>query len=155
MTVETVLREKGRVVFSTHPEALLGDIVRCFSRNRAGSLMVIDKSGRVVGVLSERDVVNALGEHGAAVLTSPVSAVMAKAKLKCRPHDSIARALELMGRSKTRYLPVVESGRLVGVISMADLVAAQLHEAQADNEWMMEYISGDYSISYEAAADLV
>ena len=149
MTVEAVLKNKGNAVFMTTPDAVIGDVVPRFKRNKAGSLIVIDHAGKVAGVLTERDIVNTLGEKGADILALQVSAVMTKAKLKCRPEDSIARALEIMGRSKTRYLPVVTSGRLIGVISMTDLVSAKLEEVQADNDWMMEYISGDYSIAYE------
>ena len=149
MTIGLVLRDKGSAVYTVSPNSSVGEIVTNFSRNNVGSLMVVDGGKRVVGVLTEKNIVRALGEHGADSLTLPVSAVMMKAKFKCYPQDTITRALEIMSRSKSRYLPVVKSGRLIGVISMSDLTATQLRDTQADNEWMLEYISGEYSIIYD------
>ena len=149
MTVEAVLKRKGGSIFTTTPDELIGGVVCRFKKNKAGSLMVIDRDGKLVGMLTERDVVYALGDHGTDILSQPVSAIMVKAKLRCHLHDTVARALELMGRSKTRYIPVVEKNRLLGVISILDLIEQKLSETEDDANWMMEYISGDYSISYE------
>ena len=148
MTIETILKNKPNVVFTTTPDTFLGDIVGTFSRNEAGSLLVVDHSDMLVGVLTERDTLRALGEQGAAALALPVSAAMARVKFRCRPQDTIARALELMRQGRTRYLPVAENGRLIGVISMSDMITARLRQEQEDNDWMREYICADYSISY-------
>ena len=151
MTVESVLKRKGGVIFATTPEALIADVVGRFKKNKAGSLMVISQEGKLVGILTERDLIYALGDQGTKVLELPVLAIMAKTKLRCHLHDTVARALELMGRSKTRYLPVVEKNRLLGVISLLDLIEEKLSETEDDANWMKEYIAGDYSISYDNA----
>lgn len=149
MTVESVLKNKPNVVFTTSPDTIIGDIVGAFGQNEAGSLMVVDHSDIVVGVLTERNISTVLGLRGAAALSLPVSEVMAGVKFRCRPQDTLTLALELMARGKTRYLPVTKNGRLVGVISVSDLIMAQLTEKQDDNTWMREYICADYSISYK------
>ena len=151
MTVESVLKRKGGAIFTTTPEDIVGDIVGRFKKNKAGSLMVIDHAGKLVGILTERDVIYALGDQGPDMLSLPVSEIMVKAKLRCHLHDTVARALELMGRSKTRYLPVVGKNHLLGVISILDLVEHRLSETEDDAHWMIKYITGDYSISYDNA----
>ena len=150
MTIANVLEKKGSAIFSVSPDAVVSSIIKWFSTNKAGSLLVIDPKGKVLGFLTERDIIKALGEIGATTLEARVSELMTKASYKCKPEDTIARALEIMGRKKTRYLPVVEGGKLVGVVSMIDLVEAKMGEIQADADWMMEYISGDYSITYDS-----
>ena len=150
MTIANVLDKKGLAIFSVPPDAVVSSIIKRFSENKAGSLLVIDAKGKVLGFLTERDIIKALGEIGAKALGGCVSELMTKANYKCKPQDTIARALEIMGRKKTRYLPVVDGGKLVGVISMVDLVEAKMEVIQADADWMMEYISGDYSITYDS-----
>ncbi|MEI7608894.1 MAG: CBS domain-containing protein [Rhodospirillaceae bacterium] len=150
MTIAHVLEKKGKAIYSVSPDAIISSIIIQYSKNRAGSLLVIDERGRVLGFLTERDIIKSLGAIGAKTLEARVSDLMTKANYKCSPQDSIARALEIMGRKKTRYLPVVERARLIGVISMVDLVEAKMDLIQADAEWMMEYISGDYCITYDS-----
>ena len=149
MTIDAILKKKRDVVFTASPDDVIGDILGVFSRNEAGSLLVIDRSDMLVGVLTERDILTVLGKRGAAALALSVSAVMAKVRFRCRPQDTVARALELMSRGRTRYLPVAENGRLVGVVSMSDMITARLHKEQEDNDWMRDYICADYSISYK------
>lgn len=149
MTVEAVLKRKRNVVFTTLSDTPIGDVVGNFGRNEAGSLLVIDQSDLVVGLLTERAILTALGDQGPAALSLPVSAVMAMVRFRCRPQDTLARAQELMTRGATQYLPVVENGRLVGIISLTDMMAAKFNDERDDNEWMREYICSDYSISYE------
>jgi len=149
MTVETILKQKRDVVFTTVSDMVISDIVGSFNCNEAGSLIVIDHAGLMVGLLTERDILTALGNLGASALALPVSEVMEKIQYRCRPQDTLVRARELMIRGKTRYLPVAKDGRLVGVISMTDMMAAKYHEEHDDNEWMREYICANYSISYD------
>ena len=150
MTIANVLEKKGSAIFSVRPDAVVSSIIKRFPATKAGSLLVADANGKVLGFLTERDIIKALGDIGADVLGVRVSELMAKATYRCKPQDSVARALEIMGRKKTRYLPVVDSGKLVGVISMVDLVDAKMEEMQTDADWMLEYICGDYSITYDS-----
>ena len=148
MTIGSVIKEKGVAVFSTSPDAVIGEIIKNFAANKAGSLMVIDRSGLVIGLLTERDIVQSLGELGAETLSLHVSSVMTKLRIRCSPDDTVSRALELMARGKTRYLPVVDNGCLSGVVSIVDLVEWQNKSVVEDNDWMKGYMSSDYCISY-------
>src|SRR6202022_2896539 len=112
---------------------------RILSERRIGAVLVMQK-GRIEGILSERDVVRVLGERGAAVLDEPVSSVMTRKVVSCRQSDTIAGIMEMMTLGKFRHLPVVEDGKVVGLISIGDIVKRRVQEFEMEQEARREYI---------------
>lgn len=139
MTVRAILESKGRHVHSIEPDAKLSYAVSTLSQRRIGAVLVMS-STRVEGILSERDVVRALSERGAAALDIPVSAVMTREVVSCQPNDTVAVIMEAMTRGKFRHLPVMENDRLVGLISIGDVVKSRLTEYESEQRALHDYI---------------
>jgi CBS domain-containing protein len=139
MTVGAILDSKGHQVESVDTEVRLSAAIKILAERRIGALLVMSQ-GRLEGILSERDVVRVLGDHGAAALDEPVSAVMTRKVVSCRPSDTVAAIMETMTVGKFRHLPVIDDGRVVGVISIGDIVKWRLGEYEAEQEAMRDYI---------------
>lgn len=139
MTVRAILSSKGHQVVSVEPDAKLSAAVKIMSEQRIGSVLVMNGT-RIEGILSERDIVCVLCERGAGVLDEPVSAVMTRKVISCRPSDSVAALMEVMTSEKMRHLPVVENDRLVGLVSIGDVVKLRVMEYEAEQEALRDYI---------------
>ncbi|MDU6139102.1 CBS domain-containing protein, partial [Bradyrhizobium sp.] len=121
MTVRAILDIKGHQVESVEPQTTLADAAKLLADRKIGAVLVMSGS-RMEGILSERDIVRSLGERGAAVLTEPVSGVMTRRVVSCRPADTVASIMETMTTGKFRHLPVIDGGLVVGLISIGDVV---------------------------------
>src|SRR5918995_313208 len=142
MKVEAVLAVKGREVASTNPSATLATVAQRLRLERIGSLVVLDE-GKVVGMISERDVVHAFAAHRAEASEIKVADVMTRELVTCRPEDSLTRVLGLMTRHRVRHLPVLEGGRLAGLISIGDAVKHRLDELELEAAVLRDaYIAG-------------
>jgi CBS domain-containing protein len=139
MTVRAILSSKGHQVVSVEPDAKLSAAVKIMSEQRIGSVLVMNGT-RIEGILSERDIVCVLCERGADVLDEPVSVVMTRKIISCRPSDSVAALMEVMTSEKIRHLPVVENDRLVGLVSIGDVVKLRVQEYEAEQEALRDYI---------------
>ena len=139
MTVRAILDYKGHQIQSVEPEAKLSAAVKVLGERKIGAVLVMSK-GRIEGILSERDIVRVLAERGASVLDEPVSAVMTRKVVSCRQNDTVAAIMEMMTTGKFRHLPVVEEGRVVGLISIGDIVKWRVHEYETEQEALREYI---------------
>jgi CBS domain-containing protein len=139
MTVRAILDSKGHQIESVEPDARLSAAIRTLAERKIGAVLVLSQ-GRIEGILSERDIVRALGERGAAVLDEPVSAVMTRKVVSCRQADTVAAIMEMMTSGKFRHLPVVEDDRVVGLISIGDIVKWRVGEYEAEQEALREYI---------------
>jgi CBS domain-containing protein len=139
MTVRSILDSKGHQVLSVEPDAKLGAAVKILGEKRIGAVLVMNQ-GRIEGILSERDIVRALGERGAGVLEEPVSAVMTSKVVSCRQSDTVAGIMEMMTLGKFRHLPVVEESKVVGLISIGDIVKRRVQEYEAEQEALQNYI---------------
>jgi CBS domain-containing protein len=139
MTVRAILDTKGHQIESVEPDARLSVAIKTLAERKIGAVLVISQ-GRIEGILSERDIVRVLGERGAAVLDEPVSAVMTRKVVSCRQADTVAAIMEMMTSGKFRHLPVVEDGRVVGLISIGDIVKWRVREYEAEQEALREYI---------------
>lgn len=106
---------------------------------RIGALLVMSRK-KIHGILSERDVVRVLGAQGAAVLEQPVSAVMTRKVIHCRPSDTVGAIMEVMTSGKFRHLPVIDDGDLVGLISIGDIVKWRLREFENEQQALQDYI---------------
>lgn len=139
MLVAEILKDKGGEVFSIAPDITLADACAELDSRRVGALIVCD-GDRVVGVISERDVVKAVAADGTAGLSKPVSAYMSKNVIFAEPGETVAILMERMTDRRIRHLPVLKDSRLSGVISIGDIVKCQIAEATREAESLRTYI---------------
>jgi CBS domain-containing protein len=139
MTVRSILDSKGHQVLSVEPDAKLAAAVKILGEKKIGAVLVISQ-GRMEGILSERDIVRVLAERGAPVLDEPVSNVMTRKVVSCRQSDTVAGLMEMMTLGKFRHLPVVEDGKVVGLISIGDIVKRRVQEYETEQEALQNYI---------------
>ena len=139
MTVRAILDTKGHHIQSVEPDVKLSAAIKILADRKIGAVLVMNK-GRIEGILSERDIVRVLGERGANVLEEPVSAVMTRKVVSCREQDTVSGIMEMMTLGKFRHLPVVEEGKVVGLISIGDIVKRRVHEYEAEQEALRDYI---------------
>jgi CBS domain-containing protein len=121
------------------PGAKVSAAVKLLSERRIGAVLVMTQ-GRIEGILSERDIVRVLGERGAGVMDEPVSAVMTRKVVSCREKDTVSEIMEMMTNGKFRHLPVVEDGKVAGLISIGDVVKWRVGEYEREQEALREYI---------------
>ena len=139
MTVRAILDSKGHQIMSVEPDAKLSAAIKILAERKIGAVLVMSQ-GRIEGILSERDIVRVLGERGAGVLDEPVSAVMTRKVVSCRQTDTVAAIMEMMTLGKFRHLPVVEDGKVVGLISIGDVVKWRVQEYETEQEALRDYI---------------
>jgi CBS domain-containing protein len=139
MTVRAILDTKGHNVLSVEPDAKLSAAVKILGERKIGAVLVMS-NGRIEGILSERDIVRVLGERGAAVLEEPVSGVMTRKVVSCKQSDTVAAIMEMMTLGKFRHLPVLDEDRVVGLISIGDIVKWRVREYESEQEALRDYI---------------
>src|SRR3954453_9491093 len=139
MTVRSILDTKGHQIVSVEPNSPLSAAVKLLSERRIGAVLAMSGGG-IEGILSERELGRLLGERGARVLEEPVSAVMTRKVVSCREKDTVAGIMEMMTIGKFRHLPVVEDGKVVGLISIGDIVKRRVHEYETEQEALRDYI---------------
>jgi len=140
MTVSIILAAKGRDVVTVEPNATLKSAVALLADKRIGAVLILGVDDRVAGILSERDIVRALAERGASALGEPVSQVMTRKVSTCTEGETISAIMERMTDGKFRHVPVVDQGRLVGMVSIGDVVKHRLHEMERDSAAMRDFI---------------
>jgi CBS domain-containing protein len=141
MTVKAILSRKGSDVVTIAPTANLSEAVKLLAERRIGAVIVTGADNRVAGILSERDIVRALGERGADALGDNIAAVMTRKVTTCVEADTVADIMERMTTGKFRHVPVVEQGRLAGVISIGDVVKFRVEEIERESDALREYIA--------------
>ena len=139
MTVRAILDTKGHDILSVTPDAKLSAAIKVLAERRIGAVLVMDNQ-RMEGILSERDIVRVLGERGAAVLDEPVSVVMTRKVISCKQSDTVGALMEMMTMGKFRHLPVVEGDKVVGLISIGDIVKWRVKEYESEREALQNYI---------------
>jgi CBS domain-containing protein len=132
MRIADILGEKGMELHTALPWITVADASKRLADADVGALIVCDADRRIRGILSERDIVRNLAKRGAAVLDQPVESVMTHDVHTCGTHETVARAMALMTRFRYRHLPVVDHGKLVGIISIGDLVKHRVHEMEME-----------------------
>lgn len=140
MTVKRVLSEKGSDVLTIQPHRTVLDAARLIAEKRIGALIVAEADKAVLGILSERDIVRAVSEKGAEALNLPLSHYMTKKVVTCTPAMTVRDVMGMMTQGKFRHVPVVENGRLVGIISIGDMVKQRLAEMEAEASAIRDYI---------------
>ena len=139
MTIALVLRDKGSAVETVAADATVFDAVRRLGEKRIGALVVIE-DGRIAGIMSERDVIYSLRDHGADALDWPVSRVMTSPAITVSSDTEVLSALALITQRRIRHLPVVEGGEIRGIVSIGDLVKHRMERIEAEAEAMRAYI---------------
>jgi CBS domain-containing protein len=140
MTVSIVLAGKGRDVVTIEPNVTLAAAVELLAEKRIGAVVIVGADRRIVGILSERDIVRALAEQGRKALDEPVSAAMTRKVSTCHERETISSIMERMTLGKFRHVPVVDQGRLAGIISIGDVVKHRLSEVERDSAALRDYI---------------
>ena len=141
MTVRTILSHKGRDVVTIAPTATLSEAVKLLSERRIGAAVITGADDRVAGILSERDIVRVIGERGHAALEENVGAVMTRNVVTCTGAETVTAIMERMTAHRFRHLPVVEQNKLVGIISIGDVVKRRVEEIEGESNALREYIA--------------
>lgn len=141
MSVASILAAKGREVHSIQPHRTLHEVSKVLAEKRIGAIVVTDASGRLLGILSERDIVRAIAQAGAEALNDAASRHMTQKVVTTSRDASILEAMEHMTAGHFRHMPVVEGERLLGVVSIGDLVKFRIAEIESEHRAMREYIA--------------
>ena len=140
MTISSILERKGGRVVTVRSDSPVREAVQLLAEHRIGAVVVVDGAEAVAGILSERDVVRCLASEGAAVLDMPVSRIMTAPAVTIESRVSVLAALSDMSKRRIRHLPVVDGGRLAGIVSIGDLVAYRIRKIEEEAEAMRIYI---------------
>ncbi len=140
VAVSHILKQKGRTVLTVAPDTPVKNVADILAKNRIGAV-VVENGGSIAGIVSERDVVRAISQHGAAVLERPASTIMTAKVRTCTEGDSEAELMGLMTQHRIRHLPVVQGGKLAGMISIGDVVKFRIEAIEREAEEMKSYIA--------------
>ncbi len=141
MHIKDILRHKGEDVFSVGPGEDVTAIARSLAQHRIGAALVRDKDGAVLGIISERDIVRAVAREGAAALARTARDLMTADLRTAAPTTTIAEGLGIMTDHRCRHLPVMDGGRLTGMVSIGDLVKARIAEAEQEAENLRAFVT--------------
>lgn len=140
MRISDVLKNKGAAVVTINPDATVHELLAGFVEQNIGAMVVADVGG-VVGIVSERDVVRQLHAHGASVLSRPVSKIMTPLVAACTKADTVDRVSVLMTKYRVRHVPVLDGRKLVGIVSIGDVVKTRMEELEAQQQQLHSYIT--------------
>jgi CBS domain-containing protein len=141
MTIAVILSNKGSEVATVGADASVADAIATLAERRIGALPVVDE-GEIRGIISERDIIYCLREHGAEVLDLPVSRIMTSPAVTVAPDTAVLTALATMTRRRIRHLPVVEGAQIRGIVSIGDLVKHRIEMIEEEAQAMRAYIQG-------------
>lgn len=141
MLVDNILQSKGTMVHTIPAYARLSEAVDILNAQNIGAVVVTDRAGAVIGILSERDIVRQLGVHGPDALNHEVGDSMSSAVITCTRSTTIAMLAERMTEFRIRHIPVLEDGMLVGIVSIGDVVKLKIEETEQEVDAMREYIA--------------
>ncbi len=140
MIVASILKTKGGQVVAVRPEDSIATVCATLAQHRIGAVLVRDAGGAVLGILSERDVVRAVAASGDSCLQDPARQLMTRDVVSISPQTLVVEALSMMTERRLRHLPVLDSGRLAGMVSIGDLVKARIEEALHEAEELKSYV---------------
>jgi CBS domain-containing protein len=141
MIVSMILDTKGRNVVTIGAKATIGEAVEELASRKIGAIVVVEGIDRIVGIISERDVVRAVAGKGTDALSESVGSIMTREVMTCSDSETINEVMGRMTRGRFRHLPVAEKGRLTGIISIGDVVKARIEEVEREAEEMRAYIA--------------
>ena len=140
MRIADVLRGKGGAVVTIDPDATVAELVAGLADHNIGAMVVAGPDG-IKGIVSERDVVRQLHTHGASVLSRPVEKIMTTVVSTCSKEDTVDSLTLLMTENRVRHVPVLEDGKLIGIVSIGDVVKTRMQELESEHEQLQSYIT--------------
>ncbi|HXF54354.1 MAG TPA: CBS domain-containing protein [Hyphomicrobiaceae bacterium] len=140
MNVAAILKGKGRSVATVTPDVTLVEVARQLAARNIGAMVITGVDGRVIGIVSERDIIRAIAEKGAECLEAPVSSMMTRSVVSCQESDTLEQLMATMTAGRFRHLPVVENGALVGIVSIGDVVKHHIAEVEMEASALKGYI---------------
>ncbi len=141
MIVSQILREKGHDVYTVFKEISVKEVLTLLAEKRIGAVVVTDQADAAEGIISERDVVRGLAQHGSSILDKKVEELMTKNVITHGLDDHIDDLMQEMSKSRIRHLPILDDGKLVGVISIGDVVKNRVEELEAEGNMLRDYIA--------------
>lgn len=142
MLIGTILQSKGTGVATVPPDATVSELLARLAELNIGAVVVSEDGLTIAGIVSERDVVRHLHEHGAALLAQPVSSIMTRDVRTCGPGANVDDLRRTMTNHRIRHVPVVRDGRLAGIVSIGDVVKSTIEELESEREALVGYING-------------
>ncbi|MEV6827908.1 CBS domain-containing protein [Amycolatopsis sp. NPDC051102] len=141
MRIADLLRKKGSAVATVTPETTVTTLLAGLADHNVGAMVVVAPDGSIAGIVSERDVVRRLHDHGPGLLDGPVSEIMTTLVASCTPDDSVDQLSVLMTERRIRHVPVLDNGRLAGIVSIGDVVKNRMEQLEQSQEQLQAYIS--------------
>lgn len=141
MKISSILKNKGDFVATVSPDADVTALLAVLAEHRIGAVVVADPEGRLVGIVSERDVARACHGAGAAALNQSVASIMTEVVVTCGPDASTGELMGLMTERRVRHIPVMEDDQMIGIVSIGDVVKARLAELETERDALQAYIS--------------
>ncbi|MCG5242964.1 CBS domain-containing protein [Azospirillum doebereinerae] len=142
MHVAAVLKRKGNRIVAAAQADTVSAIAQLLTEHRIGAVLVLEEDGSPVGILSERDIVRAIARDGAAALSRPAAELMTRELITGQPTDTVADLMAVMTDRRIRHIPILEDGRIVGVISIGDVVKARIDDAELEVESLRGFVAG-------------
>ena len=142
MTVASILKHKGHYVVHVGPDATIAEVARQFAARGIGAMLVCDAGSHLLGIISERDVVRSLAAHGAETLDKTASDLMTREIITATERTSVPEAMEMMTTGRFRHLPVMEDGRVTGIVSIGDIVKARMMQQEQEVDSLKAYVAG-------------
>jgi CBS domain-containing protein len=140
MYVFNILKAKGNETMTIGPDEPITAALALLEEKRIGALLVLDDHGKIAGILSERDLVRAMNKHRESIFSKRVGELMTTRVVTCSPKDPVAAIMGMMTAQRFRHVPVVDDGKLVGIISIGDVVKSRIEEAEAEVDALRQYI---------------
>ena len=140
MRIADVLRGKGGAVVTINPDATVTELLAGLAEHNIGAMVVAGPDG-IEGIVSERDVVRQLHTHGASVLSRPIETIMTSVVSTCSKEDTVDSLTLLMTENRVRHVPVLENGKLIGIVSIGDVVKTRMQELESEHEQLQSYIT--------------
>jgi CBS domain-containing protein len=142
MYVKTILDEKGRNVVTGGPQLTVRQAAVYLHENHIGAIVILDRNDRIAGIATERDIVAAVARNGAECLDKPISSIMWGNVHRCAENQTVDELMEMMSTLRARHIPVEKEGRLVGIISIGDVVKSHIRAIQHEADAIKAYIAG-------------
>ena len=142
MTVAAILRHKGTRVVSVEAAETIARVTATLAENRIGAVLVIDRADQLLGIVSERDIVRCLAANGARTLEMTAGQLMTRALHVAHPDTTVVEAMTMMTVGRFRHMPVLEGGRLIGLISIGDVVKARIMQQESEVDSLKAYVAG-------------
>ncbi|MFC6010541.1 CBS domain-containing protein [Nocardia lasii] len=144
MRIAEILRTKGTTVTTVTPDSTVRALLAVLAEHNIGAVVVSADGAVIAGIVSERDVVRHLHAEGAALLERPVADIMTARVRTCGPEEDVSSLRDVMTEHRIRHMPVVAGPRLIGIVSIGDVVKSEITELAAEREHLVEYLQGNY-----------